>query len=42
MNYTRRCKEVIRSIKKAGVQALLVSNPVNVFYLTGFKSSNVF
>ena len=42
MNYTRRCKEVIRSIKKAGIQALLVSNPVNVFYLTGFKSSNVF
>jgi len=42
MNYNKRRKEVIKRMKKDGVNAFFISNPVNVMYLTGFKSSNVF
>ena len=42
MNYTHRRKEVFNRMKKSGAKALLVSNPINILYLTGFKSSNVF
>ncbi len=42
MNYTHRRKEVFNRMKKSGANTLLVSNPINILYLTGFKSSNVF
>ena len=42
MNYANRRKEVLNRMKRTGINAFLISNPVNIFYLTGFNSSNVF
>jgi len=42
MNYANRRKEVLNRMKRSGANAFLISNPVNIFYLTGFNSSNVF
>lgn len=38
--YARRRTRVLRAMQAARVPALLVTNPVNVTYLTGFHSSN--
>ncbi|MCX7004237.1 MAG: Xaa-Pro peptidase family protein [bacterium] len=40
MNYAERRANVVRQMRAQKVHALLVSNPTNVYYLTGFKSSN--
>jgi len=42
MNYQSRRKDVLRRMKSSGAKAFFISNPINIFYLTGFKSSNVF
>ena len=42
MMYSKRRRKVIRQLGKSRAQAMLVSSPVNVQYLTGFKSSNGF
>src|SRR5437868_8659889 len=36
MSYAARCRTLARQLKPLGLDALLVSNPVNVTYLTGF------
>jgi Xaa-Pro aminopeptidase len=36
MSYTARRRNVARGLKSLGLDALLVSNPINVTYLTGF------
>ena len=40
MDFKRRRRLVVRQIAKSRAQAMLVSQPMNVEYLTGFKSSN--
>jgi len=42
MNFRHRRSRVLRAMQAARVPAMLVSNPVNVAYLTGFHSSNGF
>ena len=42
MNYQLRRKKLFNKMKKEGVDTLLVSNLINIFYLTGFKSSRIF
>lgn len=42
MQFAHRRRRVLRAMQAARVPALLVSNPVNVAYLTGFHSSNGF
>ena len=42
MNYNKRRREVLKRMKKSGVNAMLITNPINILYLTGFRSSNVF
>jgi Xaa-Pro aminopeptidase len=36
MSHAARCRSLARQLKPLGLDALLVSNPVNVTYLTGF------
>ena len=40
MNFRHRRSRVVRAMQAARIPAMLVSNPVNVEYLTGFQSSN--
>jgi len=40
MNYKKRKKEFLKAVKNLKVNAVLISSPVNVEYLTGFKSTN--
>jgi len=40
MNYSKRKKEFLKAVKELKVDAILISSPVNMEYLTGFKSSN--
>jgi len=42
MNYLKRKKEFLKAVEKLKSNAVLISNPINVEYLTGFKSSNAF
>jgi len=42
MNYLKRKKEFLKAVGKLKVNAVFISNPINVEYLTGFKSSNGF
>ena len=42
MNYLKRKKEFLKVVEKLKVKAVFISNPINVEYLTGFKSSNGF
>ncbi len=42
MNYTKRKKEFLKAVEKLKAKAVFISNPINVEYLTGFKSSNGF
>ena len=43
MNYpARRRQRLIRSLKEANLDAFLVTNPLNVFYLTGFTGDGSF
>ncbi len=42
MNYSTRRANVVRRMRAQKVRALLVSNPTNVYYLTGFRSSNAY
>jgi Xaa-Pro aminopeptidase len=42
MNFTRRRQRLARQLKPLSVDALLVSNPVNVTYLTGFTGEASF
>ncbi|MCD6228767.1 MAG: aminopeptidase P family protein [Candidatus Omnitrophica bacterium] len=36
----KRIKDCLKSIERAGLDALLVSNPYNIKYLTGFREAN--
>jgi Xaa-Pro aminopeptidase len=42
MNYPARRARVVRHMRVQNAHALLVSNPTNVLYLTGFRSSNAY
>ncbi len=42
MNYSDRRANVVRQMRAQNVRALLVSQPTNVSYLTGFKSSHAY
>jgi Xaa-Pro aminopeptidase len=39
---TARRQKLVQSIRKAGISALLVTNPINVRYLTGFTGEDSF
>ena len=38
--YSQRRQTLVRDLKQAGLDALLISDPVNVFYLTGFTGDS--
>ena len=42
MNYQKRRKNLFKKMEKDGAESFLVSNPINIFYLTGFKSSRIY